>query len=113
MRKLKYGFFLNVPMAAYDYEWGFLPIGAHSAILHADEMNAKTLHKEFYYKEKNGTIHIVRNLTKKEAIFAKLTSPISKKIVGYVSDSIIDTSDKTYFEVKAKEKAKAKDTKEM
>ena len=95
------------PMASYGEDWDIMPIGGHSYLLHQDEMNAKTLHKEYYYKEKNGTVHIVPNPTKREALFARLTSPITKKLAGYVSESVVDKYDFVYYEVKEKEKLEA------
>ena len=94
-------------MASYGEDWDIMPIGGHSYLLHQDEMNAKTLHKEYYYKEKNGTVHIVPNPTKREARFARLTSPITKKLAGYVSESVVDKYDFVYYEVKEKEKLEA------
>ena len=112
MRKLKYGLFVNKPFVAYGDDWDMLPIGAHSVAIRLDEQNMRTAHYEYYYKEKNGQIHIVRDLTKKEILFARFTSLFSNKVKGNIQESIIDSSKSTYYEVRAKEIKEEENSKE-
>lgn len=87
MRKLSYGMFLNQAPVEDAYDWDCMPIGMHGAIKQSEERNSRTLHGEYYYK-KDGMIHIVRDANGYEKMATILRR--TKKIVGYVSSSIID-----------------------
>ncbi len=92
MKILKYGKFLNSSPNYGAYDWDYMPIGMQSAINHSNQLNYKSAHNEYYYKDENDRIHIVKDAKPILKLFALIRIRNPRKIVGYVDSSIIDES---------------------
>lgn len=87
MRLLSYGTFLTERPSSYD-DWEFMPIGMHNAARRHDEILSRTATKEYYYKDSDGKIHIVKDAKPYEKMASVLRR--TKKVVGYLSESVVD-----------------------